>query len=188
MRRYLYVKIFDVKVCRALCGCYAADVDGTEAGDLIEKLIADWRRERPQTAPEPMRIVGRIIRLGRAYEEDAARLLRPLGLAYSDFDVLATLRRSGPPYALTPTELRENVLLTSGAMTACLGRLEAAGLVCREADSKDRRRLSARLTPAGYDLVERLIDHRFDVARDALAGLSAADLAALEPLLRRLGA
>lgn len=163
-------------------------MDNAEPHDLIDKLIADWRRERPRTAPEPMRVVGRIIRLARRYEEEVSRILRPRGLSYSDFDVLATLRRTGEPYELTPTQLQKNVLLTSGAMTACLRRLETAGLVSRRADAADRRRLSARLTPSGHDLVEGLIDRRFDVARGALAKLDPAQIAILEQLLRQLGA
>lgn len=159
-----------------------------QPADLIDSLVAEWRQERPGTAPEPMQVVGRIIRLARGYEEDVARMLRPHGLSYSDFDVLATLRRSGKPYELTPTQLQKNVLLSSGAMTACLRRLEAAGYVSRAAGQADRRRLSAKLTAAGVGIVERLIDARFELARASLGGLSPAQLAELERLLRRLGA
>lgn len=154
--------------------------------DLIDLLVAEWERERPQTRPAAMQVVGRIIRLGRRFEEDVARMLRPHGLAYSDFDVLATLRRVGPPYERSPTELQRGVLLTSGAMTACLRRLERAGLISREAGQPDRRRLSARLTPAGYDLVERLIDRRFELADARVAGFGVDDRSDLETLLRKL--
>ncbi|MDF7775520.1 MarR family transcriptional regulator [Sphingomonas sp. AOB5] len=154
--------------------------------DVIDNLVGDWRTERPRTKPDAMHVVGRIIRLGHIYESEVARLLQPYGLAYSDFDVLATLRRSGAPYEQAPSELQRNVVLTSGAMTACLRRLEAAGLVSRSADPDDRRRLSARLTPAGYDLVEQLIDQRFALATDAIAGLTADQAEAMKLLLRRL--
>ena len=156
--------------------------------DLIDALVDEWRRARPGTRPEAMQVVGRILRLGRAYEDAVAQLLRPHGLSYSDFDVLATLRRAGKPYELSPSQLQKNVLLTSGAMTACLRRLEAAGLVSRTAGQTDRRRLPARLTPAGRAIVEALIDRRFALASDAVATLSAAQLADLERLLRRLDA
>lgn len=155
--------------------------------DLIDGLIADWKRERPRSEPDAMGVVGRIIRLGHRYQEEAARLLRPLGLSYSDFDVLATLRRSGPPFDLTPTDLQRNVLLSSGAMTACLRRLEQAGLIERAAGKADRRSLSARLTASGHVLVESLIDQRFAIARDALGSLEPEEARALKGLLRRLG-
>lgn len=167
---------------------YFLPVPTNKPTDLIDSLIAEWRHERPETAPEAMHVVGRIIRLARGYEDEVARMLRPHGLSYSDFDVLATLRRSGKPYEQTPTQLQRNVLLTSGAMTACLRRLESAGLISREAGQPDRRRLSAKLTAAGRQMVERLIDRRFDLARASLAGISPTQCADLGRLLRRLGA
>ena len=154
--------------------------------DLIDSLVAEWRLERPGSAPEAMPVVGRIIRLGRLYEEQVARMLRPHGLSYSDFDVLATLRRSGAPYELSPTQLQKSVLLTSGAMTACLRRLESAGLVSRKAGQPDRRRLSAKLTAKGRDMVDALIDDRFQLAQASIADITPAQLAELERLLRRL--
>jgi DNA-binding MarR family transcriptional regulator len=154
--------------------------------DLIDALVAEWRQERPKTAPEAMQVVGRIIRLGRLYEDDVSRMLRPHGLSYSDFDVLATLRRAGAPYEQTPTQLQKNVLLTSGAMTACLRRLESAGLISRKAGQPDRRRLSAKLTAAGTAMVERLIDKRFALAQAAMAGITPSQFDDLERLLRRL--
>lgn len=155
--------------------------------DLIDDLVADWQRERPGSDAAAMRIVGRIIRLGRSYEQDVAQMLRAHGMSYSDFDVLATLRRSGPPYESVPTQLQQNVLLTSGAMTACLRRLESAGLIARGTTPEDRRRLSAKLTPKGFAMVESLIDRRFALARQSLAGLDADQIVAAEGLLRRLG-
>ncbi len=166
---------------------HAVPVHMTVKRDLIDDLVADWRRERPGTDAEAMQIVGRIIRLGRSYEQDVAQMLRAHGVSYSDFDVLATLRRSGPPYESAPTQLQQNVLLTSGAMTACLRRLESAGLIARGTTPHDRRRLSAKLTPKGFAMVESLIDHRFALARQSLAGLGTDQIAATEDMLRRLG-
>ncbi len=154
--------------------------------DLIDMLVADWRRTRPATRPDAMQVVGRVIRLGRAYEEQVTRMLRPHGLSYSDFDVLATLCRVGAPHEMSPTELQRNVLLTSGAMTACLRRLETLGLIERRAAVGDRRRLTARLTAAGMEVVEGLIDARFALADDALAGLHPDEADGLTRTLRRL--
>ncbi len=164
-----------------------APVHMTTPPDLIDNLVADWRRERPASDAEAMQVVGRIIRLGRGYEQAASQLLRAHGMSYSDFDVLATLRRAGPPYESVPSRLQHNVLLTSGAMTACLRRLEGAGLIERGTSPDDRRKLSARLTPKGFAMVEELIDARFALARQSLAGLGADQIAAVEVALRRLG-
>jgi DNA-binding MarR family transcriptional regulator len=154
--------------------------------DVVDSLVADWRRENARLRPEAMQVVGRIIRLGRLYQDNVSALLRPHGLSYSDFDVLATLRRSGAPFELTPTELQQSVLLTSGAMTACLRRLEEAQLITRRADAEDGRRSSARLSKRGQTLVEKLIDRRFALAAEAIAGLNQKQADELTALLRKL--
>lgn len=154
--------------------------------DIVDSLVAEWRREDSGLRPEAMHVVGRIIRLGRVYHDQVSALLRPHGLSYSDFDVLATLRRSGRPYELAPTELQQSVLLTSGAMTACLHRLEKTGFITRRPDANDRRRSCAKLSKRGQGLVEKLIDQRFDLARGALRDLKSKEIEALVSLLRRL--
>jgi DNA-binding MarR family transcriptional regulator len=154
--------------------------------DVVDSLVADWRRENARLRPEAMQVVGRIIRLGRLYQDNVSALLRPYGLSYSDFDVLATLRRSGAPFELTPTDLQQSVLLTSGAMTACLRRLEEAQLITRRADAEDGRRSSARLSKRGQTLVEKLIDRRFALAAEAIAGLNQKQADELTALLRKL--
>jgi DNA-binding MarR family transcriptional regulator len=154
--------------------------------DLVDSVVADWRRARPETRADAIQIVGRIIWLGRHYEETVTRMLSGPGLSYSDYDVIETLRRAGSPYELTPTELSRRVLLTSGGLTACLRRLEAKGLISRRGVPEDRRRLLAKLTPKGFDLIESFVDQRFEVADQALATLDPEQTAALELLLRRL--
>lgn len=154
--------------------------------DLIDSVVADWQRARPETSVDAIQIVGRIIWLGRRYEEAVTRMLSETGLAYSDFDVIATLRRAGSPYELTPTELSRRVLLTSGGLTACLRRLETAGLISRRGVPEDRRRLLAQLTAKGFDLIESFIDPRFEAADEALALLNSGQKETLETLLRRL--
>ena len=156
------------------------------AVDMIDKLVEDWNREKPGSRPEPMAIIGRIMRLGRGYLDEVSPMLQPLGISYSDFDVLATLRRNGAPYSLTPTELAKNVLLSSGAMTACLTRLEDASLIERVDHEFDRRSRSALLSTKGVKLVESLIDQRFELARRQLDPLNATERDTLEALLRRL--
>jgi DNA-binding MarR family transcriptional regulator len=186
---YLYIKIPSIKLYIKL---YFSSGFGYEltmqqnAADMIDKLVEDWNRERPESRPEPMAIIGRIMRLGRGYLDEVYPMLQPLGISYSDFDVLATLRRNGAPYSLTPTELAKNVLLSSGAMTACLTRLEDAGLIDRVDHESDRRSRSALLSTKGVELVDSLIDQRFELARRQLDPLNATEKKTLEALLRRL--
>ena len=158
----------------------------TKRIDNVEDLLADWRRERPDLDVEPMAVVGRVLSLGRRLEARANTALGALGLHYTDLDVLATLRRHGKPYRLTPTELRGSVLITSGAMTACLDRLEANGLIARRDNPDDRRSKSAALTTAGIRLIDKAIVTRFEEAANALAGLSARERTSLARLLKKM--
>ncbi|MGO4779212.1 MarR family winged helix-turn-helix transcriptional regulator, partial [Lysobacter sp. 2RAB21] len=148
--------------------------------------MADWKRERPDLDASAMSVVGRILHLGRLLEDAASEGLRGTGINYTDLDVLATLRRSGAPYRLTPTALRKSVLLTSGAMTACLNRLERAGLISRNAVDEDRRSLAAALTGKGLKLTDKAIASRFEQARQVVEVLSAGERAELARLLRKL--
>ena len=158
----------------------------TPPADIVDNLVADWQRTRPETRADAIQVIGRIIWLGRQYEEAVTRMPSNPGLSYSDYDVIATLRRAGKPYELTPTELGKRVLLTSGGLTACLRRLENAGLISRRGVPEDRRRLLAKLTPKGFDLIESFLDDRFALAEEALASLSQKERRILEALLRRL--
>ncbi|WP_266170779.1 MarR family winged helix-turn-helix transcriptional regulator [Dyella subtropica] len=157
--------------------------------DRVDQLLRDWQRERPDlnATATAMAVVGRILNLGRVLEARANDSLKTVGIHYTDLDVLATLRRSGTPYRLTPTVLRQSVLITSGAMTACLNRLEKAGLVIRNPENSDRRSLTATLTPKGVALIDRAIVVRFAEAAQAVSELSRTEQYELSKLLRKLG-
>jgi DNA-binding MarR family transcriptional regulator len=155
--------------------------------DRIDLLLAEWQTERPELDAAAMEVVGRVLSIGRQLEGRANAALKPLGLHYTDLDVLATLRRGGRPYRRTPTELRNAVLITSGAMTACLDRLEGNGLIARVADPNDRRSSAAELTTEGRKLIDKAIAVRFAEATDALASLSESERKRLAILLKKLG-
>ena len=154
--------------------------------DTIERIREQWARERPELDSAGFALVGRLLLIGKRLERRVASALAPLDLAFWAFDVLATLRRQGAPYQLTPTELSRATLLTPGAMTNRIDRLEEAGLVRREAEPNDRRGVRVSLTPSGLKLADRAIEARFAEAEEAVSVLSAKDRAELERLLRRL--
>lgn len=155
----------------------------TPSEDLMDRLVSEWREECPELDANAMKIVGRIMRLGRRFEKDATEALKPIGLLYTDFDILATLRRSGAPFELTPGQLSNAVLLTSGAMTAALDRLEHAELITRHASDTDRRVKSARLTDKGQRIAVSAAKARFNVADRAIETLSTKQRKALERVL-----
>ncbi len=154
--------------------------------DLIELIQEQWARERPDLASGGFGVVGRLLLLGKLLERRVSRVLAPLDLSLWSFDVLATLRRQGPPYRLTPTELSRATFLTPGAMTNRVDRLEAAGLVRREAEPNDRRGVRVVLTKTGLELVDRAIEVRFEEAESAAKTLSSKDGKTLERLLRQM--
>lgn len=156
------------------------------ATDLIDLIRSHWARERPDLDSTGFASVGRLLRIGKLLERRVSEVLAEQGLQLWAFDVLATLRRQGAPYRLTPTELSRATLLTPGAMTNRIDRLEAAGWVRREAQPTDRRGVRVVLTEAGLDRIDRAIEVRFAEADSAVAVLSGRDRASLERILKRL--
>ncbi|RQW64439.1 MarR family winged helix-turn-helix transcriptional regulator [Vibrio viridaestus] len=125
--------------------------------DSIDKIIDQWATEKPELDTEPMSILGRMMRLFKYLEAEVANTHKAFGLKLGEFDVLATLRRSGSPFTLTPSEMMNSVMLTSGAMTNRLDRLEDKELIQRQHSESDRRSVSISLTPKGLDLIEKAL-------------------------------
>lgn len=154
--------------------------------DIIDTLISDWKNERPELDATAMAIVGRILSLGKTLEKRAGMALSSSGIYYTDLDVLATLRRSGKPYALTPTQLMQSVLITSGAMTALLERLTKLKLIYRSVDENDKRIKRATLTKKGIKKIDRAIEIRFKEAHDAIDSLTETEREKLTRLLKKM--
>jgi DNA-binding MarR family transcriptional regulator len=154
--------------------------------DRIDQILAQWKRERPDLDTRAMGLVGRIQRAAAALRPRLDETHALSGLAAESFDVLASLRRSGPPYQLSPTSLFREMMLTSGAMTNRIDRLEEAGLVSRRPDLKDRRGTLVRLTPKGKVLIDAATTKHVANEERLLAGLSAREQLQLAELLRKL--
>lgn len=154
--------------------------------DRVDDIVAAWRGVRPELDPSPMGIVGRLSRAARLIERRMDEDYRQHSLTAAEFDVLATLRRSGEPYRLLPTDLYRETMLSSGAMTARLDKLEARGLVARGPNPDDRRSVTVTLTGAGLDVVDRAMDSHLACEDRMLAALSDTQRSALEDLLRTL--
>ncbi|AUC84488.1 MarR family transcriptional regulator [Polaribacter sp. ALD11] len=157
-----------------------------EEKDVIDKLIVEWKKERPELNTEAMQIVGRIIKIGKILERRASNILRDSGIYYTDLDVLATIRRSGKPYELTPKQLMESVLITSGAMTALLDRLTKLKLVYRATDKKDGRIKLAGLTEKGISIIDEAIEVRFKEANLSVEIFNKKEHLILSSLLKKL--
>jgi DNA-binding MarR family transcriptional regulator len=142
--------------------------------DSVDRIVEAWAKSDPSVDASPLEVIGRLLLCAAHLERAIGAALQPLGLSFGDFDVLNTLRRRDDALGTNPGDLARSSLITSGAMTARLDRLERARLIRRAPDPDDRRAVRVNLTPEGRRLAER-----------ALRAVIAADRAFLEPLGRR---
>jgi DNA-binding MarR family transcriptional regulator len=154
--------------------------------DGVDLILEQWRRERPDLDTSPMGVIGRISRLSRELEQRLEPVYAAHGLEPGWFDVLATLRRRGPPYELRPTDFATALMLTSSGATKRLDRLEEAGLIARRADPADRRGILITLTPKGRKLVDAAVADHVANEHHILGRLTKAEQRQLAVLLRKL--
>ncbi|MFI6046385.1 MarR family winged helix-turn-helix transcriptional regulator [Nocardia sp. NPDC051321] len=154
--------------------------------DDVDQIVGQWRTERPDLDPGPMQVIGRITRLHWAFDEQLNRVFGDYDLGRGEFDVLATLRRSGPPFELTAGELRDSTMVTSGAVTKRVDRLEHTGLVNRRAAADDARGRLIQLTDRGRDVIDKAVEQHLVNEARLLAGLTTDEQQALTRLLRKL--
>jgi DNA-binding MarR family transcriptional regulator len=154
--------------------------------DSIDRIREQWKIARPDLDTRPMETVGRILRIEFIAAVRIRRVLQRHGIDWGGFDVLATLRRSGAPYRMTPTTLYRELVLSSGAMTNRLDALEGAGLVERQPDPNDRRGTLIELTKKGKVLLDRAIEAHLQGETEMVAQLSMEEQKCLADLLKKL--
>jgi DNA-binding MarR family transcriptional regulator len=154
--------------------------------DGIDRVEQAWVRERPDIDITSIGIVSRIWRVSRHLERERKDHLAALGTDRVTLDVLAMLRRSGPPYRLTAGELTHASLITSGGVSQRLDKLEKAGLVLRRIHTEDRRRIDVELTPAGMQLVDSVLADLMEHESKLLDELTPAEKEDLRRTLKRL--
>ena len=154
--------------------------------DSVDAIIDHWAVVRPDLDTAAMEVFGRIYRLARTMGDRTGKAYAPFGIARGEFDVLATLRRAGEPYTLSPRQLSSTLMLTTGGMTGRLDKLERAGLVRRSPDPHDRRGLQVTLTEDGLSRVDEAVGAGVAAQTRALAALDAGKAGQLADLLREL--
>ncbi|CCH34637.1 MarR family transcriptional regulator [Actinosynnema sp. NPDC047251] len=152
--------------------------------DHVDLVLDQWRAQRPDLDVSPMAVIGRLSRLNRVIDGELRANFARHGLDRASFDVLATLRRSAPPHRLTPTELMRSSMITSGAVTQRLDRLEARGLVTRGPSPVDGRGVVVALTDEGRGLVDKTLPDHLATEERLLAALSPAERERLAATLR----
>ena len=155
------------------------------AGDAMDVILEQWARERPDLDCSPMGVIGRVSQLQREVHLAQRATFARHGLDAPSFDVLAALRRAGEPFQLTPTELMRTALVTSGAITQRLDRLEEKGLITRGRSETDGRAVVVTLTDEGRTALDAALPDHLQTERVLLTGLSADERDQLAGLLRR---
>ena len=154
--------------------------------DAVDRVVAQWARERPELDTGPMAVIGRLHRLGALLDAELRTVFAEADLGNGDFDVMATLRRAGEPFRLSPGELSDSTMVTSGAVTKRVDRLVAKGLVRRTVSASDARGREIQLTAKGRKLTDELVVRHWDNEDRLLRALSPEERTQLAGLLRRL--
>ncbi len=156
--------------------------------DHVDKILAQWGQERPDLDVAPMGLIGRIKRLNLILGREMEKTWGAFGLNAASFDVLATLRRSGPPFSLSPSALMASTMVTSGTMTNRIDQLEKAGLVERKQSPDDGRRFQISLSEKGFALIDEAVSAHVHTQGALVAGLSKEQRRALDDLLKSFSA
>lgn len=156
--------------------------------DAVKHMVDQWKDERPDLDASPMLVVGRTLRLAAEWDRALRGPFAEAGLGNGDFDVLAALRRAGKPYALSAGELSRTVLVTTGAITKRVDRLEESGWVTRSVAEEDSRGRRITLTRAGLRLTDALMEVHLANQRKLIEGLSEQERSELAGLLAKLAA
>lgn len=149
-------------------------------------MIAQWATVRPDVDTTPVGVIARLGRVTAFIDAGVNAKLGEFGLTREAWDVLASLRREGPPFRLSPTQLYMSLMRSSGAMTHRVAALERAGLVKRLPDPDDGRGLLVQLTADGLRLVDRVAPEHLANERRLLAALSTDEQRSLAGSLRKL--
>lgn len=152
--------------------------------DHVDRIQAAWRTERPDLDVSPQRVIGRLHRIAVRLTDELAVVYAQYGLSEGEFDVLAALRRAGAPYERAPGEIALHTMVTTGAVSKRLDRLEEAGLVSRHRSDADGRGRVVRLTPAGKRLFDKAFTAHMANERRLLAMLTPTEADQLEALLK----
>ncbi|WP_109420046.1 MarR family winged helix-turn-helix transcriptional regulator [Proteus terrae] len=152
--------------------------------DRIDKITKQWQRERPDLDVSPMGLIGRLGNITLHLSREMEKVFSQFGLNTSSFDVLATLRRAGDPYTLSPGEMLSTLMVTSGTMTNRIDQLEKAGWVIRKVNPEDGRGFLVSLTPEGLELINQVIEAHVENQKRLVSGLSQQEQQTLNQLLK----
>jgi DNA-binding MarR family transcriptional regulator len=160
--------------------------NGRMQTDRVDEILAQWRKEQPDLKTETIAVAGRILMASEMLKTRIQPVFERHGISFGGGDVLASLRRNGPPYELSPTHLYRELMLTSGTMTNRLDRLERDGFIARRPDPNDRRGTLVCMTQKGMAVIDAAMAEHMENERNLLSALGAEEQQQLAQLLSRL--
>ncbi len=155
-------------------------------GDHVDRIVEQWARQRPDLDVAANALLARLLRATRFLEFTMSEVFARFRIGRAEFDVLASLRRAGPPFALSPSRLSEGLLLSTAAMTNRVDRLERMGYVRRKSGDRDRRIILVELSGRGRELIDEVFPALVDEQERFLRSLSPKDRRTLDGLLKGL--
>ena len=154
--------------------------------DIFDMVIAEWERERPDLDVSPLGIIGRVRLAGQLIEKFYEISVAPYGIRPADFFILSELRRAGKPFSLTPGDLSNLLVRSTGGITRQLDQLEGVGLIERERDDEDRRSIKVKLTREGLKLIDRALTGHFEFEQQLIEKLAPKSLPGARDFLKSL--
>ena len=154
--------------------------------DKVDEIVKQWHKERPDIDTGPIEVIGRLVRTNHFIFPPLEQVYKEFGLNFGEFDVLATILRSGAPYTLTPGQLLSSVMITSGALTNRLNKLEKGNLINRSPDPKDGRSIQIKITTKGKNLISQVIESHLKIEKQILECLSPQERTDLASLLKKI--
>lgn len=152
--------------------------------DHVDEILRQWSRERPDLDVGPMGLIGRLGRIVHYLTREMDKTFAAFGLTGASFDVLATLRRAGAPYSLSPGDLLATMMITSGTLTNRIDQLEKAGLVVRASNPEDGRSVIISLTEMGLRTIDAAVTAHVETQKRLVSVLPAEERALLDVHLR----
>lgn len=158
----------------------------TTPADDVDRIVDAWTRERPDLDITPLQVLSRVTRIAKRVDRYRREAFKASHLESWEFDVLAALRRAGHPYQLSPKSLMAETLVTSGAMTHRLRKLEDRGFITRSSDPEDGRGVVVKLMPSGRDAVDLALSKLIEAEHTLITALSSSEQATVTQALRSL--
>lgn len=153
--------------------------------DTVDRVIAQWRTQRPDLDPSGKAVTARIVRAAGLTRRRIDEAIQDLGVREGEFGTLSALRRVGPPYELSPSQLTQHLVLSSGGLSLMLDRFERAGLVRRRPNPEDRRGVLVALTDAGLEVIDEAMTRLAGVEQHLVGGLTERERDQLARLLAK---